>query len=307
MLAYGGWGNAIPRSLLGCRLVKSRLSAMARAGDLGAAFRGDRQRCSKAKRRQHLAAGAARGVSAGSDCQPAGPDAGRDRRGDAQTPDRRQPQRGVAVLRSPQHQLQKKTLYAAEQKRADVARARRRWMREQGMFDPARLVFIDETCTNTAMVRLRGRAPRGERLVGYAPHGQWKTITFVGGLRQRGMTAPFVLEGAINGPMFLAYVKQCLVPTLRPGEIVLMGRLPAHKVAGIAEAIEAAGATLIYLPKYSPDLNPIELACSKLKAHLRKAAEHTILRLLRRIGRVVADFSPQECRNFFRHAGYART
>src|SRR5262245_11448040 len=134
-----------------------------------------------------------------------------------------------------------------------------------------------------------------------------KTITFVGGLRQRGMTAPFVLEGAINGPMFLAYVKQCLVPTLKRGEIVLMDHLPAHKVAGIAEAIEAAGATLIYLPKYSPDLNPIELAFSKLKAHLRKAAEHTILRLLRRIGRVVSDFSPRECRNFFRHAGYART
>jgi len=201
----------------------------------------------------------------------------------------------------------KKTLYAAEQKRADVARARRRWMREQGMFDPARLVFIDETCTNTAMVRLRGRAPRGERLVGYAPHGHWKTITFVGGLRQRGMIAPFVLEGAINGPMFLAYVKQCLVPSLKRGEIVLMDHLPAHKVAGVAEAIEAAGATLIYLPKYSPDLNPIELAFSKLKAHLRKAAEHTMLRLLRRIGRVVTDFSPQECRNFFRHAGYART
>jgi transposase len=180
-------------------------------------------------------------------------------------------------------------------------------MREQGMFDPARLVFIDETCTNTAMVRLRGRAPRGERLVGYAPHGHWKTITFVGGLRQRGMTAPFVLEGAINGPMFLAYVKQCLVPTLKRGEIVLMDHLPVHKVAGVAEAIEAAGATLIYLPKYSPDLNPIELAFSKLKAHLRKAAERTILRLLRRIGRVVTDFSPQECRKFFRHAGYART
>src|SRR5262245_15438645 len=125
-------------------------------------------------------------------------------------------------------------------------------MREQGLFDPARLVFIDETCTNTAMVRLRGRAPRGERLVGYAPHGHWKTITCVGGRRQRGMTAPFVLEGAINGPMFLAYVKQCLVPTLKRGEIVLMDHLPVHKVAGIAEAIEAAGATLIYLPKYSP-------------------------------------------------------
>ena len=172
-------------------------------------------------------------------------------------------------------------------------------MREQGMFDPARLVFIDETSTNTAMVRLRGRAPRGERLLDYVPHGAWKTITFVGGLRQRGMTAPFVIEGAMNGPMFLDYVKQCLVPTLKRSETVLMD--------GVAEAIEAAGATLIYLPKYSPDLNPIELAFSKLKAHLRKAAEHTIPRLLRRIGRVVTDFSPQECRNFFRHAGYVRT
>src|SRR5262249_50204390 len=201
----------------------------------------------------------------------------------------------------------KKTLYAAEQKRADVARARRRWIREQGMFDPARLLFIDETCTNTAMVRLRGRALRGERLVDYAPHGAWKTITFVGGLRQRGMTAPFVIEGAMNGPTFLAYVKQCLVPTLRRGEIVLMDNLPVHKSAGVAEAIEAASATLIYLPKYSPDLNPIEMAFSKLKAHLRKAAEHTVSSLLGRIGRVVTDFSAQECKNFFRHAGYVRT
>src|SRR5215471_12868768 len=112
----------------------------------------------------------------------------------------------------------KKTLYAEEQRRADIVRARRRWMREQGMFDPARLVFIDETCTNTAMVRLRGRARRGERLVDYAPHGAWKTVTFVGALRQRGMTAPFVIEGAMNGPMFLAYVRQCLVPTLKRGD-----------------------------------------------------------------------------------------
>src|SRR5208282_910445 len=201
----------------------------------------------------------------------------------------------------------KKSLRAAEQQRADVARARRRWMREQGMFDPARLVFIDETCTNTAMVRLSGRAPRGERLVDYAPQGHWKTITFVGGLRQRAMTAPFVLEGAMNGPMFLAYVKQCLVPTLKRGEIVLMDNLPVHRVAGVAEAIERAGATLIYLPKYSPDLNPIELAFSKLKAHLRKAAEHTIPCLWRQIGRVVTKFSAQECTNYFRHAGYAST
>src|SRR5215469_4035482 len=196
----------------------------------------------------------------------------------------------------------KKTLYAAEQKRAEVIRARRRWMREQGMFDPARLVFIDETWTNSAMVRPCGRSPIGERLVDYAPHGHWKIITFVGGLRLRGMTAPFVLEGAMNGPMFLAYVKQCLVPALKCGDIVVMDNLPVHKVAGVREAIEAAGATLLYLPPYSPDLNPIEMAFSKLKAHLRKAAEHTIAGLLRRIGRVVKTFTPQECRNFLRHA-----
>jgi transposase len=208
----------------------------------------------------------------------------------------------------------KKTLYAVEQKRADVARARRRWIRDQGMFDAERLVFIDETSTNTAMVRLRGRAPRGERLVDYAPHGAWKTVAFVGGLPQRGMTAPFVIEGAMNGPMFLAYARQCLayarqclVPTLERGETVLMDNLPVHKVAGVAEAIEAAGATLIYLPKYSPDLNPIELAFSKLKAHLRKTTEHTIPSLVRRIGRVVTDFNARECRNFFCHSGHVRT
>jgi transposase len=200
----------------------------------------------------------------------------------------------------------KKSLYALEQKRAETARERRRWMRQQGMFDPARLVFIDETCTNTSMVRLRGRCPRGERLIGYAPHGHWKTITFVAGLRHRTMVAPFVLDGAINGPIFFAYVQQCLAPTLKRGDIVVMDNLPVHKVAGIKESIEAAGARLLYLPPYSPDLNPIELAFSKMKAHLRKAAEHTIPRLVRRIGRIVADFPASECRNFFRHAGYVQ-
>lgn len=172
------------------------------------------------------------------------------------------------------------------------------------MFDPARLVFIDETSTSTAMVRQRGRSPRGERLIGYAPHGHWKTITFVAGLRRHKMTAPFVLEGAMNGPMFLAYVKQCLAPTLKRGDIVVMDNLPVHKVAGVEQAIEAAGAELLFLPPYSPDLNPIEMAFSKLKALLRKAAEHTIPGLMRRIGRIIKAFSPRECRNFLRHAGY---
>src|SRR5262245_22366369 len=144
-------------------------------------------------------------------------------------------------------------------------------MRRQGMFDPAQLVFIDESWTNTSMVRLRGRCPRGERLIGYAPLGHCKTITFVAGLRIRAMVAPFVVECAMNGPMFLAYVKQCLAPTLRRGDIVIMDNVPVHKVAGVEEAIEAAGARLLYLPPYSSDLNPIELAISKVKADLRKA------------------------------------
>lgn len=180
-------------------------------------------------------------------------------------------------------------------------------MREQGFFDPARLVFIDETSTNTMMVRLRGRCPRGRRLIAYAPHGHWKTITFVAGLRLRGMTAPCVIEGAMNGPMFLAWVKQSLVPTLKRGDIVVMDNLPVHKVAGVEDAIEAAGAKLHYLPPYSPDLNPIEMTFGKLKAHLRKAAEHTVPRLLRKIGRLVKTFTPLECRNYFRHAGYVQT
>ena len=192
-------------------------------------------------------------------------------------------------------------------KKKDVARARRRWMREQGMFDPARLVFLDETATSTNMVRLRGRCPRGERLIDHVPHGHWKTITFVAGLRRRAMVAPLVLDGPMNATTFVAYLKECLVPKLKRGDVVMMDSLPVHRVAGVREVIEAAGAKLRYLPKYSPDLNPIEQAFSKLKAHLRKAAERTIPRLSRRIGALVAAFSPQECTNYFRHAGYAST
>ena len=198
----------------------------------------------------------------------------------------------------------KKSLYAAEQHRADVARARRRWIREQGLLDPERLVFIDETATTTNMVRLRGRCARGRRLLGYAPHGHWKTITFVAGLRHNRMVAPFVLDGAMNGQTFIEYVKQCLVPTLKRRDTVIMDNLPAHRVPGVREAIEAVGATLRYLPQYSPDLNPIELSFSKIKAHLRKAAERTISRLCRRIGTIAGSLSAQECANYFAHAGY---
>jgi transposase len=199
----------------------------------------------------------------------------------------------------------KKSLYAAEQQRADLARARRRWIREQGLLDSARLVFIDETATSTNMVRLRGRCPRGLRLIGYAPHGHWKTITFVAGLRHDRMVAPFVMEGAMNGLTFVEWVKQFLVPTLKRRDIVIMDNLPSHKVSGVREAI--AGATLRYLPQYSPDLNPIENSFSKIKADLRKAAERTISRLCRRIGTIANSLSAQECANYFAHAGYGST
>jgi transposase len=172
------------------------------------------------------------------------------------------------------------------------------------MLNPARLVFIDETSASTKMVRLNGRCPRGARLIGHAPHGHWKTITFVAGLRNDGMVAPFVIDGPMNGPTFVSYVQQFLTPTLDRRDIVIMDNLAAHKVAGVREAIEAVGARLRYLPQYSPDFNPIEQSFSKVKAHLRKAAERTIERLCRRIGLIVRSFSAQECANFFEHAGY---
>src|ERR1700674_3098950 len=199
----------------------------------------------------------------------------------------------------------KKSLRAAEQERPDVARARRRWIGEQGMLDSTRLVFIDETAANTKMVRLSGRCPRGERLVGRVPHGHWKTITFVAAMRRSGMTAPCILDGSMTGQSFLAYIEQCLARTLKRKDVVLMDNLPAHKVPGVREAIEARGALLRYLPKYSPDLNPIEMPFSKLKAYLRKAAERTIPRLRRRIGRFARTLTTREASNYFRHAGYA--
>ena len=150
------------------------------------------------------------------------------------------------------------------------------------MFDPARLVFLDETATSTNMVRLRGRCPRGQRLIAHVPHGHWKTITFVAGLRRRAVVAPLVLDGPMNATIFVTYLKECLAPKLKRGDVVIMDNLPVHRVAAVREVIEEAGAKLRYLPKYSLDLNPIEQAFSKLKAHLRKAAERTIPRLSRR-------------------------
>ena len=154
------------------------------------------------------------------------------------------------------------------------------------------------------MTRLYGRAPRGRRLLAKAPFGHWKTTTFVAALRRAGLDAPMVLDGPMTGPAFLAYVEQVLIPTLRPDEIVVMDNLPAHKVAGIRAAIEARGATLLYLPPYSPDFNPIENAFAKLKAHVRKHAARTIDALEAAAADALQQFKPAECANFFSHAGY---
>jgi transposase len=198
----------------------------------------------------------------------------------------------------------KKSLHAAEQERNDVRAARTKWKREQPQLDAKKLIFIDETGTSTNMTRARGRCRRGKRLVAKVPHGHWKMTTFVAGLRQGGITAPFVVDAPMNGEIFLTYLEQCLVPTLSPGEIVSMDNLPAHKVAGVREIIEATGARLRMLPPYSPDLNPIEQCFAKIKAHLRKAGERSIPALWDRIGTILEGVAPQECKNYFTHVGY---
>lgn len=155
------------------------------------------------------------------------------------------------------------------------------------------------------MARRYGRTWRGHRLVAHVPHGHWKTTTFVAALRVTGLQAPLVVDGPMNGTVFLAYVQQHLAPTLRLGDVVILDNLAAHKVAGVRQAIEAAGSQLVYLPPYSPDFNPIEQAFAKLKTLLRSAAQRTVEALETTIGRLLERFSPSECRNYFRHAGYA--
>ncbi len=171
--------------------------------------------------------------------------------------------------------------------------------------DPAAFVFLDETGASTNMVRRYGWSARGERLVDAAPHGHWRTTTFVAGLRSSGVIAPLVLDGPMTGEAFLAYAEQFLAPALAPGDVVVMDNLNAHKVAGIAEAITAVGASILYLPPYSPDLNPIERMFAKLKALLRKVAARTRDGLWNTIGELLVTFSPDECRSYLRHAGYA--
>jgi len=186
-------------------------------------------------------------------------------------------------------------------------RRREAWFESQLDLDPEKLVFIDETWASTNMARRYGRSPKRERLRAAIPHGHWKTTTFVAGLRLEGLVAPFVFDGPINAVAFEAYVEQFLVPELKLGDIVVMDNLSSHKRPKVAALIEAAGASLLYLPPYSPDFNPIEKLFAKFKALLRKAAERTVDGLWNTIGECLDKFTPRECANYFEAAGYEPT
>lgn len=199
---------------------------------------------------------------------------------------------------------QKKTLIAAEQDRPDVARRRAQWFLYQNRIDPSRLVFIDETWTKTNMAALRGWAPVGQRIKAKVPHGHWKTMTFLAALRHDRVDAPWLIDGPINGERFLLYVEQVLAPTLKRGDIVVMDNLGSHKGKAVRHAIRQNGAKLFFLPKYSPDLNPIEQLFAKLKHWLRKAAQRSVETVCDAIGDILTRIPPAECSNYFANAGY---
>jgi transposase len=186
-----------------------------------------------------------------------------------------------------------------------VARRRRRWRIWQRYMDAGRFLFLDETSAATNMVRRYGRCSAGQRLVATVPHGHWKSTTFIAGLRTSGIIAPLVLDGPMTGRAFRAYVEQCLALTLHPDDVVVLDNLAAHKVKGVREAIEGAGAHLLYLPPYSPDLNPIEMVFAKLKTLLRKADARSVEATWRSIGDLLGVFSSEECAAYLRHASYA--
>jgi transposase len=196
-------------------------------------------------------------------------------------------------------------MLALERARSDIARRRQRWRSWQAKLDPQRLVFIDETWIKTNMAPLRGWGPKGERVRGFAPHGHWRTLTFLGALRCDRLTAPCLFDGPINGECFRAYVQQFLVPQLHPGDIVIMDNLGSHKSAALRSLIKAAGARLWYLPPYSPDLNPIEQTFAKIKHWMRSAQKRTIDDICSHIGSLVTTIQPNECSNYFENAGYA--
>jgi transposase len=186
-----------------------------------------------------------------------------------------------------------------------VSRHRRRWRQRQGQVDPSRLVFIDETWTKTNMTRLHGWAPKGRRLTDKVPHGHWKTATFLAALRNDRIEAPCLFDGPINGERFLAYVEQFLVPTLKRDDIVILDNLGSHKEKAVRAAVKAAGARLLFLPKYSPDLNPIERLFSKVKTLVRKAAPRSLDAVSDAIANALAAVPNSECANYFTNSGYA--
>ena len=188
-----------------------------------------------------------------------------------------------------------------------MARRRAQWRHHQGRIEPHRLVFIDETWAKTNMTPTRGWCALGQRLLDKVPHGHWKTLTLVAALRHDGITAPCVFDGPINGRSFLAYIRDFLVPTLRPRDIVVLDNLGSHKSVAVRQAIRAAGARLLFLPPYSPDLNPIEQVFAKLKTLLRKANARSVEEKWRSIGNTFNHFSPTECANYFANAGYKST
>lgn len=186
-----------------------------------------------------------------------------------------------------------------------MALARAAWQLGAPLLDPARLVFLDESGVRTDLVRRYGRGQRGERVIDSAPDSRWHTTTFLAALRVTGLTAPAVFDGPIDGESFLAYIVQVLAPTLRPGDIVVMDNLSCHKSPAVRRALDQVGAALWFLPKYSPDFNPIELCFAKLKSILRAARCRVREDLWATIGACVPRFAPTECRNYFRHCGYA--
>ena len=188
-----------------------------------------------------------------------------------------------------------------------MARRRAQWMKYRGDVAAQRLVFIDETWTRTNMAPLRGWAPKGKRLIARVPHGRWKTLTFLAALRHDRIDAPWLLDGPIDGASFRTYVEKVLVPTLKPGDIVIADNLGSHKGKAVRQAIRRAGAKLFFLPKYSPDLNPIEQLFSKLKHRLRQAQARTPDHICTAIGRILNECDAQECQNYFTNAGYEQT
>lgn len=198
-------------------------------------------------------------------------------------------------------------MVATERNRPDVAHRRAQWLKHRVGIDPSRLVFIDETWTKTNMAPIRGWAPSGQRLIGEAPFGHWNTTTFLAALRHDRIEAPWLLNGPINGERFLVYVEKVLVPTLSPGDIVIMDNLGSHKAKAVRLAIRNAGAKLFFLPKYSPDLNPIEMFFAKLKHLLRKAAARTIDAVCNAIAEILETVAPSECLNYLIKAGYDLT